>query len=150
MAPADDKTSLEDGLGDAVDMNTFNQILEMDEPGDRDFSYGIISSFFTQAEETFESMDKALEKKDLEKLAGLGHFLKGSSATLGLVKVRDGCEKIERYGKNENADGTTEPDSDLCLKLIKEALGVVKVDYKDVERILRRYYEGDKSKSDDA
>ncbi|RCI12515.1 hypothetical protein L249_0351 [Ophiocordyceps polyrhachis-furcata BCC 54312] len=158
MAPADDKTTLEDGLGDAVDMNTFNQILEMDEPGDREFSSSIVFSFFKQAEETFESMDKALkslihprsEKKDLEKLAGLGHFLKGSSATLGLVKVRDGCEKIERYGKNETADGTTEPDSDLCLKLINGALAVVKADYKDVERILRRYYEGDKLKSDDA
>ncbi|PHH73747.1 hypothetical protein CDD80_3605 [Ophiocordyceps camponoti-rufipedis] len=157
MAPTDDKactTSLEDGLnqmlGDAVDMNTFNQILEMDEPGDREFSSSIVFSFFNQAEETFESMDKALEKKDLEKLAGLGHFLKGSSATLGLVKVRDGCEKIERYGKNENADGSTEPDSELCLKLISEALRTVKVDYKDVERILKRYYEGDKLKSDDA
>lgn len=47
-------------LGDAVDMNTFNQILEMDEPGDTDFSSSIVFGFFDQAQETFESMDKAL------------------------------------------------------------------------------------------
>lgn len=47
-------------LGDAVDVPTFSQILEMDEPGDREFSSSIVFSFFDQAEETFVSMDKAL------------------------------------------------------------------------------------------
>lgn len=47
-------------LGDAVDMPTFNQILEMDEPGDRDFSRSIVFGFFEQAEETFNSMDDAV------------------------------------------------------------------------------------------
>jgi len=88
--------------------------------------------------------------EDLEKLSQLGHFLKGSSATLGLVKVRDGCEKIQRFGKNENEDGTEEPDSELCLKRIKQALKAVKADYEVVEKALRKYYEGDKDKSDDA
>lgn len=78
--------------------------------------------------------------KDLKTLSELGHFLKGSSATLGLVKVRDGCEKIQRYGKNENLDGSSEPDSELCLDRIKDALVTVKTDYKDVERRLQTYY----------
>jgi osomolarity two-component system phosphorelay intermediate protein YPD1 len=91
------------------------------------------------------------EEKDLEKLSSLGHFLKGSSATLGLVKVRDGCEKIQRYGKNENEDGSSEPDSELCLRRIKEALKVVKADYQDVEQRLKRYYEkASKDKPEDA
>jgi osomolarity two-component system phosphorelay intermediate protein YPD1 len=47
-------------LGEAVDMNTFNQILEMDDPGDHEFSYSLVFGFFEQAEETFESMDAAL------------------------------------------------------------------------------------------
>ena len=47
-------------LGDAVDMNTFNQILEMDEPGDHEFSSSIVFGFFEQAQETFESMNTAL------------------------------------------------------------------------------------------
>lgn len=79
-------------------------------------------------------------QKDLKTLSELGHFLKGSSATLGLVKVRDGCEKIQRYGKNENLDGSSEPDSELCLKRIAEALVTVKADYQDVEGKLKAYY----------
>merc|ERR1712225_207877 len=47
-------------LGDSIDAVTFEQILKMDD---------------------------ALEEKDLATLSSLGHFLKGSSATLGLTKV---------------------------------------------------------------
>ncbi|PHH86984.1 hypothetical protein CDD83_9464 [Cordyceps sp. RAO-2017] len=155
MAPADDKSASEDGLdlipNDAVDMNTFSQILEMDEPEDHEFSHSIVFGFFDQAEETFGSMDTALGEKNLKKLADLSHFLKGSSATLGLVKVRAGCEKIERYGKKENVDGSAELDSELCLERIAEALKVVKTDYEDAERALRKYYEkSEKKQSDEA
>jgi osomolarity two-component system phosphorelay intermediate protein YPD1 len=155
MPPSDTKAASDDdvelNLGQAVDMSTFNQILEMDDPGDHEFSYSLVFGFFEQAEETFASMDEALELKDLEKLSSLGHFLKGSSATLGLVKVRDGCEKIQRFGKKENVDGTPEPDEALCLERIQDALKVVKADYKDVEKTLKRYYEkASKDKSDDA
>lgn len=155
MPLPEDKVASDDDvellLGEAVDMNTFNQILEMDDPGDHEFSHSLVFGFFEQAEETFDSMDTALEAKDLEKLSSLGHFLKGSSATLGLVKVRDGCEKIQRFGKNENVDGSPEPDSELCLERIKEALKTVKTDYQDVEKKLKQYYEkASKDKPDDA
>ncbi|KAF7543706.1 hypothetical protein G7046_g9944 [Stylonectria norvegica] len=144
MSPADEKSIVDDGatigLGDGVDANTFSQILEMDEPGDNEFSSSIVFGFFDQAHETFQTMDEALLEKDLLKLSELGHFLKGSSATLGLIKVRDGCEKIQRYGKLENVDGSPEPNSELCLERIAEALKVVKVDYADVEKSLKRYY----------
>jgi osomolarity two-component system phosphorelay intermediate protein YPD1 len=80
------------------------------------------------------------EEKDLDKLSSLGHFLKGSSATLGLVKVRDACEKIQRYGKNENLDGSPEEDEEICLQRIEEAFKAVKKDYTEVEAALREYY----------
>ena len=39
-------------------MATFEQILDMDEePGDREFSLGIVFDFFNQAEGTFTDMD---------------------------------------------------------------------------------------------
>ncbi|KAK8145533.1 hypothetical protein MY1884_000791 [Beauveria asiatica] len=134
---------MEIDLGDAVDMPTFSQILEMDEPGDREFSSSIVFGFFDQVEETFASMDKAVEEKNLEELSSLGHFLKGSSATLGLVRVRDGCEKIQRFGKLENEDGSSEPDAELCLERIREALATVKTDYQAAEIRLREFYKAE-------
>jgi osomolarity two-component system phosphorelay intermediate protein YPD1 len=143
MSPAEDKseTAGEVDFGENIDMLTFEQILEMDEPGDNEFSSSIVFGFFDQAEETFEEIEEALKKEDLEKLSSLGHFLKGSSATLGLIKIRDGCEAIQRYGKNENLDGSPQTDNEKCLKLIGEYFTTVKEDYETVEKLLRQYYE---------
>ena len=48
-------------FGDNVDINTFEQILSMDESDDdREFSQSIVFDFFGQAEQTFEQMDEAL------------------------------------------------------------------------------------------
>lgn len=92
-----------------------------------------------------ETFSLRREEKNLEELSSLGHFLKGSSATLGLVRVRDGCERIQRYGKKENEDGSAEPDAELCLKRITQALSTIKTDYKEAEKSLRDFYERERS-----
>jgi len=128
-------------LGEGIDAITFEQILEMDDDDDRDFSKSIVFGFFEQAEQTFTKMDDALEEKDLKTLSSLGHFLKGSSATLGLTKVKDSCEKIQHYGQQKDEEGTTdEPDKELCLKRIKETLVTVKEEYEEAEKILKKFF----------
>jgi osomolarity two-component system phosphorelay intermediate protein YPD1 len=74
-------------------------------------------------------------------LARLGHFLKGSSATLGLTKVKDSCEKIQHYGQKKDENGTTdEPDEQRCLDRIEGTLKAVKEEYAEVEKVLRKFY----------
>jgi len=140
-----EEESVGDGLpdlGDSIDALTFEQILEMDDDEDeREFSKSIVFGFFDQAEETFVKMAKALEKGDLPELSSLGHFLKGSSATLGLTKVKESCEKIQHYGQQKDEAGTTdEPDEELCLSRIKDILVVVKEEYAEVEKVLKKFY----------
>jgi len=131
-------------LGDSIDAMTFEQILEMDDDeDDREFSRSIVFGFFEQAEQTFVKMDQALKDKDLADLSSLGHFLKGSSATLGLTKVKDSCEKIQHYGQKKDEDGTKdEPDEAKCLAKIEETLKTVKEEYAEVEKVLRKFYAG--------
>ena len=43
-------------FGEDVDSSTFSQILEMDEPGEHDFSMELVFNFFEQADETFGKM----------------------------------------------------------------------------------------------
>ncbi|KAH6683300.1 hpt domain-containing protein [Halenospora varia] len=130
-------------LGDNIDALTFEQILEMDDDEDeREFSKSIVIGFFEQAEQTFTKMDEALKEKDLAQLSSLGHFLKGSSATLGLTKVKDSCEKIQHYGQKKDEAGTTDVDDDeLCLSRIKETLVSVKEEYAEVEKVLKKFYQ---------
>jgi len=129
-------------LGDSIDALTFEQILEMDDDeDDREFSRSIVFGFFEQAEQTFKKMDDALEEKDLATLSSLGHFLKGSSATLGLTKVKDSCEKIQHYGQQKDEAGTKdEPDKAKCLSLVKDTLVAVKEEYAEVEKVLKKFY----------
>jgi len=129
-------------FGDHVDYAAFEQILEMDDDEEeRDFSKGIVYDFFTQAEEKFGEMDAALEKKDLPTLSQLGHFLKGSSATLGLTKVKDHCEIIQHLGAMKSEDGNTdETDREKCLKKIRERVAMAKTDFHDVEKLLKKFF----------
>lgn len=43
-----------------IDLSAFEQILEMDDDDDRDFSKGIVFGFFDQAVTTYDKMEKAL------------------------------------------------------------------------------------------
>lgn len=81
------------------------------------------------------------ENRDLASLSSLGHFLKGSSATLGLTKVKDSCEKIQHYGANKDEMGTNDvPDNNLCLERIGKTMVPLKRDYSEAESILKRFY----------
>ena len=81
------------------------------------------------------------EKRELENLSQLGHFLKGSSATLGLIKVKESCERIQNFGQGKDESGeNNEPNPDVSLRRIKDILAVVKVQFADAEKRLRAFY----------
>ncbi|KLJ08615.1 osomolarity two-component system, phosphorelay intermediate protein YPD1 [Blastomyces silverae] len=128
-------------LGDHIEETTFEQILEMDEDFKREFSRDLVYRFFEQAETTFSDMEDAIDEKDLYKIYQLGHFLKGSSASLGLSKVKEACEKIQNLGGGKDESGTVnEPNKDVSLANIKKTLNETKKDYKDAVVRLKRFY----------
>ncbi|PWN89966.1 histidine-phosphotransfer domain, HPT domain-containing protein [Acaromyces ingoldii] len=126
-----------------IDMDIFGQLLEMDDEDDREFSKEIVWNYFDQAESTFSKMDQALSKKDLPELSTLGHFLKGSSAAVGVIKVRDSCEYMQHYGKKADKDGITELSAEAALEKLTTTLEGVKIEYKEAEVALRKFYEDD-------
>lgn len=102
-----------------------------------------------RSNEMVDSLTSHRMEKKLSELSSLGHFLKGSSATLGLTKIKDSCEKIQHYGAGKDETGAVdEPDEEVSLKNIKSTLAEVKVEYKDVEKFLRRFY-GEKVKAEE-
>lgn len=88
-------------------------------------------------------------KKDLPDLSTLGHFLKGSSAAVGVIKVRDSCEYMQHYGKKADKDGITELSAETALKKLTTTLEGVKVEYKEAEVVLRKFYEDDEGEEGD-
>ncbi|EFW98891.1 phosphotransmitter protein [Grosmannia clavigera kw1407] len=134
-------SAMADNFGEHVDVGTFSQILELDDsPQNRDFSNPLVYDYFTQAKETFEKMDEALRAKDLNQLSDLGHFLKGSSATLGFSTVRDHCQVIQQYGRGTTLDGSAEPDQDVCLQRITDALAAAKLNMTVIEEKMNAFF----------
>ncbi|KAG6890606.1 hypothetical protein C0995_006582 [Termitomyces sp. Mi166 len=134
---------------DIIDMTIFNQIIELDEDDTHEFSNGMASAYFAQAEQTFKDMDIALNGGDLKKLSSLGHFLKGSSAALGLYKVQALCAKIQHYGlkRDEKADeDLTEEES---LSRIKTLRLQVKGEYDIAEKWLKKWYDANATAAPD-
>ncbi|KAK3901194.1 signal transduction histidine kinase [Staphylotrichum tortipilum] len=128
-------------FGDHVEDAIFSQILEMDESEEeREFSAPLILGFFEQATETFDKMQVALNDGNLESLSSLGHFLKGSSATLGFNKIRDSCQLIQQYGHKLDVDGSAVPDEQLCLKYIADALEAAKVETEELQKLMRKFF----------
>ncbi len=42
---------------------------------------------------------------------------------------------------NDVTDGVPIPDAQRCLQLIRDTLKVLKVEYKEAEKILKRFYQ---------
>lgn len=128
---------------DIIDMDTFGQLLEMDDEDDRTFSQEIVWNFFEQAITTFQEMDEALTEEDLPKLSTLGHFLKGSSAAVGVIRVRDGCEAMQHLGKQHDEAGVMDISREEALKRVQKTLEDVKSAYTVAEGHLKKFYEDD-------
>jgi len=128
---------------DPIDMDIFSQILELDEPDDEtyEFSVEMVKAYFAQAQTTLGNMDSALDSKDLSKLSQLGHFLKGSSAALGVHKVVHSCERIQHLGALRDVDNDEDVASDVALDKITDILGTAKVEYGEAQTWLKDWYE---------
>ncbi|KAJ7695950.1 histidine kinase, phosphotransfer Hpt [Mycena rosella] len=121
-------------------MDIFGQILELDEEGTHDFSKEMVTAYFEQATTTFGSMDQALADKKLPELSALGHFLKGSSAALGISKVQAACEKMQHYGELRDEDADRDLAAPEALAKIDALLVEVKAEYARAEKWLRKWY----------
>ncbi|CAG8463391.1 5231_t:CDS:2, partial [Acaulospora colombiana] len=136
----DERENLETPTSELIDHETFDQLLEMDDDEDHDFSKSIVLHYFEQAETTFDEMDRALEKKNLVELSKLGHFLKGSSAAIGLTKVKASCEKMQHFGNMKDETGANSISEEVALTKISDLLRVVKDEYKEAEDYLKNFY----------
>lgn len=124
---------------DIINWTIFNELQTMDEdePG---FSKSLIQTFIEQAQEIFKDIDSKLDssKPDLNDLSSLGHYLKGSAASLGLVKIQEQCERIQNYGLKKDFDGALNDKS--WEDAIKEALEKAREEFGNARTFFSDYY----------
>jgi len=112
-----------DDHGEILD-EAFEQIKMCDEEDDS-FSRSIVTKYFEQAEETIPKLFLLYKKREMKNLSETGHFLKSSSAVLGIRKVKDSCEKIQHYGSLKDLNGKPIPE--------KEAVALLKIVFQHLD-----------------
>ncbi|KAH6971447.1 signal transduction histidine kinase [Ilyonectria sp. MPI-CAGE-AT-0026] len=140
MRPDENKLGPIRAAGHAINVDTFAQILQMDDTPEHEFSGAIVFDFLAQTEQSFQSLNRYLEESDLHSLASLGSFMKGSGEMLGLMKFQESCKQLERYGNQLDDDDVSKLDEEFCLDQIRELSGRLKTDFAEVEGPLRAYY----------
>ncbi|KAH9480539.1 Multistep phosphorelay regulator 1 [Psilocybe cubensis] len=136
----DDNDDDDNASKDVVHMETFEQILELDEDDTHDFSQPMVWEYFEQAEKTFNDMNEAHENKDLPALSRLGHYLKGSSAALGLARVQNSCEKIQHYGQLRDEVANRDLTPAEALEKTSKLLRRVRKEYNEAQDWLKKFY----------
>ncbi|WAR60577.1 hypothetical protein PtB15_9B516 [Puccinia triticina] len=126
--------------GPLVDMETFGQLLEMDDDEEHSFSKSLTWDYFDQAVTTFKEMDAAVLGGDLITLSRKGHFLKGSSAALGLNRVKASCEKMQHYGNKKRANGEGALTEAEAMEHCKTLLEQLKQEQTLSKAWLERFY----------
>jgi len=134
---------------DFLDATTFEQLLEMDDDDEREFSKGIVWNYFEQVKGSFAPIEDGIQKRDFHALSSLGHFLKGSSAAVGLIKLKASCEKIQNYGNKLDETGNHSISEENALARIADVLLVTKKDFRDAEIWLKRFYGEDPGRDDE-
>lgn len=100
-----------------INWDILNEIISMDED-EPSFSKELIIQYIDQVDTTFAEMEHHLHTtKDLSQLDSLGHFLKGSSAALGLQRIAWVCERIQNLGRK--AENTFPDQTDILNTLPK-------------------------------
>jgi HPt (histidine-containing phosphotransfer) domain-containing protein len=140
MAHRDDML---DRATDMVDQDVFLQLLELDEEGETEFLEGIAADWFEDAQKTLKTMDEHLKEKNLDEFSKRAHYLKGSSAQLGMKKLSATCAKLQHYGEqwDDEKDESRKANlsEDEALALIPPMFKRAKKEYKAAEAWLRRY-----------
>lgn len=86
-------------------------------------------------------MSRASE--DLPELSRLGHFFKGSSAALGLTKIKESCEKLQHLGNLKDTAELKPITFSEAVTNIRELLDQMRKEYYEVETFLTVFYDGD-------
>jgi HPt (histidine-containing phosphotransfer) domain-containing protein len=79
--------------------------------------------------------------RDLDRLSRKGHFLKGSSAALGLQRVQHSCESMQHFGnrKDEHGEGPLLSEED-ALKRCRVLLVRLRKEQDEAKEWLEAFY----------
>jgi len=147
-----------DDPGNIINLDILCNVLDLDDDDTHEWSKSVAWDYFLQAHQTILKMERSLyvrpqppdvsssldhhlsAEKDLPQLSFLAQFLKGSSATLGVSKVKVSCEQLEQYGSLRNQGIDRDLSLEVALVKIDRVLKCIKVECTAAESWFKEYY----------
>lgn len=86
---------------DAVDQSILTMLSEIQEPGEPDLVSELIGLFLEDAARNLTAIGSAVENRNAAGIRLAAHSLKGSSGSLGAVRVADRCRELESIVPSE-------------------------------------------------
>ncbi len=97
--PEKDKPDNESLTQKVLDESIIEELIEMDDPGSKQFITQISTTFFTNAEQVFQQIETAFSEKTVEVIAKYAHQLKSSSSNVAAIRLSDLFKKLEAVAK---------------------------------------------------
>lgn len=94
---------------DPIEPEILEQLMSIGGP---EFVAELAEVFLTDLDQLVESLRASLPERG-DELARKAHFLKGSSANMGLAKLAGACLRVERHARGEDAGAVDEIDQVL-------------------------------------
>ena len=92
--------------------------------GDQEFLDELLGIYIEEFTSSIGALGKALLEKDFKSIQEIGHSLKGSSANLSLLQLRDQAYLIEKAGRDND------------LQLAEQSTGQLKLEFQRLEKHL--------------
>ena len=93
----------EDGVLDAEQIDTLREVAAA--TGNGNLMRNLVDVFTTEAASRLAKLRDAAERADALALEGVAHALRGSSSTMGAVRLAEACAVLEAAGRGGHLDG---------------------------------------------
>jgi HPt (histidine-containing phosphotransfer) domain-containing protein len=102
-----------------IDRQAIEQLKDLVDDEDPDFFTDIIKGYIETTEVSIRELLAALNAKDVVKIAGAAHSLKGASGNIGALRIQEIAFELEKYGKKADLTGAPELISELAEEFSK-------------------------------
>lgn len=120
-----------------VDEQVFNQLRELDDEGNTEFSDSIMEEWIVQVKNLLEQMDDSSKHEEFGKFSGFACHAKDSSMEIGAIALQRSLDELQHLGAGKDESPKNIDLSEETIRRIEPILSRAKKEYEDTTKLLK-------------